>query len=311
MNHSKQSAALFGALIADAAALGLHWIYDPARIADVATEYGSAAFVPINAENFKDVPAYFAHAARVDGMQSQYGEVLRLAISTILANDGFEVSAYQSAFAEYFGAGGGYNGYIDRPTRGTLEHIAADKTLSGIDDDQLPAIATLPAIVARYSGVAQDSQIKSAMEVTNVNAVAADYSAVFADVLNGVVSGVAVGEVLQNAAQKASGEPHKLLLAALSVDELDSVAYGKITGRACHLPMAMPLAFHIMARASDYADAVERNIRAGGDSCGRAIIIGSIMGAAHDVSGIPLTWALSLHDGKNIWDACRAVSVTA
>jgi len=68
------AAALMGALVADAATLGTHWIYDPARIASISGN--SPVFVPINAQNYDGVPAYFAHATRKDGDQSQYGEVL-------------------------------------------------------------------------------------------------------------------------------------------------------------------------------------------------------------------------------------------
>ena len=184
MGMDRKAAALFGALVADAAALGLHWIYDPARIASVADEHGSAAFVPIDPANFAGVPAYFAHGARCDGMQSQYGEVLRLMIHSLLDHDGLDVAAYQAAFVAHFGAGGSYQGYIDRPTRGMLENVAADVTPTGIDDDQLPAVATLPAVAVCYDGAEQAEKLAQARAVTHVNGVADAYAAVCAQVLN-------------------------------------------------------------------------------------------------------------------------------
>ena len=43
---------LKGALIADAAALGVHWIYDVDRVAKIAkTHGGSASFVPVDEAN--------------------------------------------------------------------------------------------------------------------------------------------------------------------------------------------------------------------------------------------------------------------
>ncbi|WGI21350.1 ADP-ribosylglycohydrolase family protein [Amylibacter sp. IMCC11727] len=308
MSAERKAAAVFGALVADAAALGLHWVYDPARIKAVADAHGGGAFVPVDPAHHEGVPAYFAHALRCDGMQSQYGEVLRLVMQSILDHDGFDGAAYRAAFVAHFGAGGRYQGYIDRPTRGVLENTAAEKEVTGIDDDQLPATSTLPAIVARYGGDAQVSMAKAAREVTNINDVAEGYAAVCAAVLNGVIEGGDLKTVLKVTAQEAEGEIGEALRAALGTDEVDSVAYGEVTGRACHLPMAVPLAFHILSRAEDYADAVEQNIRAGGDSCGRAIIIGSIMAAACGVRDIPLDWILKLDRAESVWDQCRTIA---
>lgn len=308
MSVDRKAAAVLGALVADAAALGLHWVYDPNRVRDVADAHGGAAFVPVDPAHHAGVPAYFAHALRCGGMQSQYGEVLRLAVTSILDNGGFDGDAYRSSFVAHFGAGGLYQGYIDRPTRGVLDNTAAERDVTGIDDDQLPAIATLPAIVAWYSGAEQDTMARAAREVTNINDIAEGYGALCQSVLQQVIDGADLKTVLKITAEQAEGDMGDALKAALTTPEMDSVAYGEVTGRACHLPMAVPLAFHIMARADDYADAVELNIRAGGDSCGRAIIIGSIMAAACGVRDIPLDWILKLDRGAHVWAQCRAVA---
>ncbi len=52
---------LVGSLVADAASLGVHWLYDPERIADIASRQGGrSAFTPIDAKNFEGVRGYFA-----------------------------------------------------------------------------------------------------------------------------------------------------------------------------------------------------------------------------------------------------------
>lgn len=298
-----ETAALMGALVADAATLGLHWIYDPDRIAKV----GGArpAFTAINAANYEGVPAYFAHAARRDGDLSQYGEVLALAMRSVQDRRAFDASAYQTAYAAHFGAGGRYVGYIDRPTGGTLANIAAGHLEpSGVDDDQLPALAALPAIVARYHGTAEfHSTVESALRVTHVNEAASHYGRLFADVLADVLCGTALKTALATAARQ---EP--LLQAALDSSEMDSTAYGEITGRACHLHQGMPLAFHILARSDSYRAAVTANILAGGDNCGRAIVIGSLAGAAFGLDDIPLNWSLSLTSAQDHFQLSEKIS---
>lgn len=297
------AAALMGALVADAATLGVHWIYDPERIAEIAGN--TPAFTPINAANFEGVPAYFAHAARKDGDLSQYGEVLALAVRSIAQNDGFDVTQYQDAFAAHFGAGGAYQGYIDRPTRGTLANIASDqRDPSGIDDDQHPALASLPAIVARYRTQTDlSTQVNRAVQVTNVNRAADHYAAIFADLLVSILDGTQLPDALDVAAKR---EP--LLQAALDSPEQNSTFYGQTTGRACHLHEGMPLAFHILSRTDSYQAAIEANILAGGDNCGRAILIGSLAGAAYGLSAIPLDWILATNVSREIWPFVKTLT---
>lgn len=300
MNNTRKTAALMGALTADAAALGLHWIYDPQRIAQIVAD-GSAAFRPIDPANYEGVPAYFAHALRRNGMTSQYGNVLTLAMLSITSNGGtFNPTAFQSAYSAHFGRGGTYQGYIDRVVHGTLDNLANEKTdPSGIDDDQLPAVATLPAIVVRYG--ADAAQIETAIRITNVNADASRYGLIFAQTLDALLKGTPLKTALT-----ASDEP--ALQAALSTSETDSVAYGETTKRACHLPMGMPLSWHILNTTTSFEDAIEQNIKAGGDSCGRAMVIGALAGAAYDLSAIPLNWTLKLDRAQYHLAQAKALS---
>lgn len=68
MTQTPTSEMLLGALVADAASLGLHWLYDPDRIAEIATAHGTAAFAPVDAAFFEGATGYFAHAGRHAGM---------------------------------------------------------------------------------------------------------------------------------------------------------------------------------------------------------------------------------------------------
>ncbi|WP_166415946.1 ADP-ribosylglycohydrolase family protein [Cochlodiniinecator piscidefendens] len=313
MTNSPSSACLLGALVADAASLGLHWIYDVDRIKTVAQHHGdSAAFVPLNADNFAYVPAFFAHGARSDGMLTQYGESLLLAIQSMNASNGlFDREAYQSDFKSFFGPGGQYQGYIDRPTQGTLDNLAAGQNApSGIDDDQLPAVARVPAIIAAL-GASNSDALKTAVEITNVNKDATAYAAVFADLLGRVIAGDPLHSALEESANLAADPIQSLLRDAINSSNNDSIVYGEQTERACHLPMGMPLAYHIMAHTQSYAEAVDVNIKAGGDSAGRSIVIGAVLGAAHGINtpkGIPLAWVLKIQNAAELWDACQTLA---
>jgi len=304
MTQPQMSTMLLGALVADAASLGVHWIYDPDRIAEIAARQGGkTAFTPIDAANYADTKGYFAHGLRR----------LRLAIQSMNAHGrDFDVAAYQSAFTAHFGPGGTYLGYIDKPTRAALDNILAEKSPSGTDDDQNPAVARLPAIFARYHGKANlPERMITAMEVTNVNDVAGAYNAVFADVLSRVTQNEPVQDALQAAAVGADRAIRSDLLGALSETDQNSTDYAGLMGRACHLPTAGPVVFHILNNCADYRDAVERNNLAGGDSAGRSIMIGAVMGCAYGVAtqkGIPLSWVLQLEESAQIWQECATLA---
>ncbi|MFT6022954.1 MAG: ADP-ribosylglycohydrolase [Ascidiaceihabitans sp.] len=316
MSRSQTSEMLLGALVSDAACLGLHWIYDAERIAEITARHdGKCAFAPVDAANFEGVLGYFAHGGRHSGMLTQYGEVLRLAIQSMNANNGaFDVDAYQAAFVAHFGPGGTYQGYIDRPTRAALDNIAAEKFPSGIDDDQNPAVSRLPAILAKYHTAENlPEMIKQSMQITNVNDAAAAYSAAFSDVLSRVMHNEPLGDALDAAAHSADQSIKTELLDALSTRDSNSTDYAGLVGRACHLPTAGPVMFHILKHSDSYREAVERNILAGGDSAGRAILIGAIMGRVHGVAtpkGIPLSWTLQLDDARQIWQDCEQLAAS-
>lgn len=304
---------LLGALVADAACLGLHWIYNVERIAEVtARQNGQCAFTPVEARNFEGIKT-FAHKDRDNGMFTHIGEVLRLAIQSMNANGGkFDVGDYQSAFSAFFGAGGPFVGFIDRPTRGALTNITADINPSGIDDNQTPALARLPAILVGYYGQDQlPDMIKTAMEVTNINAEATAFSNVFTDLTMRIMGGEALDTALPAAANAADDIAKADLLNALNTTEDDTVVFAGLNGlmgRACYLSAAGPVMFHILARCTSYQEAIERNILAGGDTAGRAIMLGAILGRIHGVAtptGVPLSWVLQLKEGAEIWQECE------
>ena len=66
----------------------------------------------------------------------------------------------------------------------------------------------------------------------------------------------------------------------------------------------MPVSFHILNTAQSYTEAIRANIHCGGDSCGRAWLIGPAMAAMHGVGGekgIPLSWLARVTDAATVY----------
>ncbi|MEM9047621.1 MAG: ADP-ribosylglycohydrolase family protein [Pseudomonadota bacterium] len=305
---NRAAEAILGAHLADAAAMGLHWLYDPDRIAALGAPL---AFRAPDPADFKDAKGVFVHHGKRAGMGSHYGEQMRVMTRAILAKGGYEREAYLTSFTASFGAGGSWQGYIDKSTRGTLAGIAAQRLPTGAEDDQVPALAKLPPLMAVLHGGNWEAAVEEAVAATSNHATALAWAPAAAAALHAAMDGADMHAALHagiRAVPAAVGAP---LHRAMERAGEDPVAFAGEAGRACTLTQALPVAFQILARATTLRDAVEDNVRAGGDNCGRAIFIGAMAAMEWGVASAPLDWLLALEDGAAIWAEAQGVSALA
>lgn len=373
-------AALAGGWVADAASLGLHWLYDSPRILEVGGQ--SPEFLTPKAGYYKGGFGYFAHEGKKSGDVSHYGAATGVLIDSLLASEGnLDIRDYQRRFRAFFGPGGQWQGYLDNPTRVTLNNLNAieqkaieqaqstttaeltdrqkrilvqkvlpytrrlsgdqlaapvrrainltyqetgiqeagvhlaetiDQHLlpeSGADDMQLPAVSKLPPLVACYCGSDRLMEIaEAAVRVTNHNDDAVAWAKCAARLLDCLFQGDSMSVALAAAAEEAPDR--ESLNRAQAGSSLDAVAAGDSHGRTCYLNEAMPVIFHILSHARSYTEAVRANIQCGGDSCGRAWIIGPAMAAIYGLggeSGIPLSWLARVADAHTRFTAIEAL----
>ena len=367
-------AALAGGWVADAASLGLHWLDDSQRIHEVGGQ--SPEFMPPKADYFKGGFGYFAHEGKQPGDISHYGAATGVMTDSLLASEGkLDIRDYQRRFRAFFGPGGHWQGYIDNPTRVTLNNLttieqkaieqalssttaeltekqkrilvqkvlpytrrlsgdqlaepvrrAIDLTYhetevqeagvhiaetidqhllaeSGADDMQLPAVSKLPPLVTCYCGSDKLMEVtEAAVRVTNHNDEAVAWAKCAATLLDRLFQGKPMAAALESAKAEAPGQ--ESLSNAQSCSSLDAVKAGDTFGRTCYLHEAMPVIFHILSHATSYTEAVRANLHCGGDSCGRAWIIGPAMAAIHGVGGeqgIPLSWLARVTDADTLF----------
>ncbi|WP_166264711.1 ADP-ribosylglycohydrolase family protein [Marinobacter caseinilyticus] len=387
MNHESKSAhrsrlvsALAGGWVADAASLGLHWLYDSERILEVGGQ--TPEFLPPRADYFTKGFGYFAHEGKLAGDVSHYAAATGVLSDSLLANAGaLDIRDYQRRFRAFFGPGGQWRGFIDNPTRITLDnlntieqtaieharatttavltdqqkrvlvqkvlpytrHLTGDqladpvrkaisltykepdiqaagihlaetidrelKPESGADDLQLPAVSKLAPLVACYCGdETLMAMTEAAVRVTNHNDEAVAWARCAATLLDGLFRGGSLSEAL-DAATREAPDP-KSLTNACSGTALDGPGAGDAYGRTCYLHEAMPVIFHVLSHARSFTEAVRANIHCGGDSCGRASIIGPAMAALYGVGGergIPLSWLARVTDAPRIFAGFEAM----
>ncbi|ODT84370.1 MAG: hypothetical protein ABS69_03515 [Nitrosomonadales bacterium SCN 54-20] len=318
---SLNSEAILGALVADSAALGLHWIYDPARIAEIEAARGPQGLVFLQPEeaNYAGVKGYFAHGGKTPGESSSYGEVCLLMLKHLAKHGRFNRVEYQSEYRACFGPGGKYVGYIDSPTRLTLRILlplepADFPAASGADDDQHPSLAAIPSLVAAHTGTLDElmPRVDEVVRITNNNETAVAAAQCSSAALFNLLQGMTMAQALTEALPFAGSVLRPLLEEALSMPQPDSVSAAARFGPACHVAEGLPVVFHIAQNATDYRSAVEANIRAGGDSCGRSIMLGALV-AIHSARQntyefpIPFQWLARYRKFVDAADACAAI----
>ena len=354
--------AILGAFVADAATMGLHWLYSQPRLNELAPEVPE--FRLPAAADFAGGVGYFAHGGKHPGDLSHYGEQARVMLMSMAATRGeYDRMHYQEAFRAHFGYGGAFSGYIDRPTRQTLDtlysseneqltqaskipfagedkqratiltrvlssakrysgarlteavtrmaqslpHPEATLTYAlalvdalqsasdypGANDEQLPAISKLPVLVARHAtATALTDLVSSAVKVTNNAPRAIDYGQVCAATLRELVLGESVSAAIDAGLGAASAATREHLQAALG----ENMTVAEVTskyGLNCDLGCGMASLLFNLNSATSFVHAIRRNILAGGDNCGRAIMLGAACGAKFGfdgAQGIPAAW---------------------
>ncbi|MEM9629630.1 MAG: ADP-ribosylglycohydrolase family protein [Pseudomonadota bacterium] len=306
-----RASVILGALVADAAAMGLHWLYDPERIASIADQQ-EPVFLAAEGRHFEGAKGYFAHAGKAAGELSQYGATLALVMRSLIASGGqIDVRDYQRRFLATFGPGGSWKGYIDRPTRGTLANLGAaicDETplVSGIDDDQMPAFSCIPALIAAGpEAYGLETDVAAMVHVTNNNPLATEAALISTRLIRAALIGDDLASSLEAEAERAGDVLQPLLRQALAQTSKDSVDIAGEFGRACHVHQGLPVVFHIVKTAPSYESGVRANVLAGGDSCGRSMVLGAMLGARYGFGGergIPLPWLTRLDGGARLFD---------
>lgn len=359
---------IWGALVADAAAMGLHWIYDQPHIRKIAPS--NPEFQEPAEANYQGVPGFFAHGNRASGEQSQYGEQVLVMLRSLVATNGqFDVNHYAQSFRNHFGYGGGYVGYIDHATRETLnnftraeddakacassipfngdpaittfltgkalattsqygknivskkfeeairikydddsiveyairilENIQSMEISRGARDEQFPATAKLPPLIAisKASDSVNDSafstMVDAAIKVTNTHEHAITYGQTCARLMEAAVDGKNKEAIVQASLQASNSEVGAEIETALAMENKTTVDVTKQFGMACDLKFGVPSIVHNITTASSFTEAIQQNIYAGGDSCGRSIILGSVLGGLYGIGGeqgIPSAW---------------------
>lgn len=270
--------AIQGALVADAYALGSHWIYDEIQLKNL----------PIDWEDF-NAPQAMWHKGKEKGDFTHYGDHGKWLYEFIQETGSFDPSEYAAFWIKKMKD---YQGYIDGSSRETLEILKNNpQTLCGACSHDLSIIGRIaPLLLVSKTKEEFLANTQAFVSLTHNSPVVQKAAQFFASVLFDVALGANITDTLKyTAVDPLLARAHG---AALSSKGQESFSTIRAFGPACGVEGGFEGTIHVLLSYNDYKSAMIANAQAGGDNAARGMIIGMIMGAAN--KEVPLLWKNSV-----------------
>ncbi len=308
--------AIWGQLLADAACLGTHWIYDLDALYSTYPD----------PKGFEEPREGHYHAGKKPGDQTHYGEAARVMLESVSRLGQFNAADFGAKFIEFFGTPD-YRGYLDKATRGTLENYRAfmdHQALhpgepfdyqQGADDDQLATASRLaPVVVAHREDPALLTVVEHATRVCQNNGRAVATMKANALILKAALEGRDLEEAAEEVAAKMPeidpefGPDVRDEIRAAVADPRSIMEVTLDFGQSCPLPHSFPSALHAaLKHRHSFEDAVIATLHAGGDNAGRAAMLGAWVGACVGERGIPAVWRRRLSGTEVVREQIEAL----
>jgi len=280
--------------IADALALGGHWVYNAGVIAK---KFGRP-------DSMQDPLGKSYHPTKKAGDFTHYGDQTLILLKSVAREGRFDLTAFSR---DWLALMDGYDGYFDHATRDTLINFKngkAPEKAGSESTDFAGAVRIAPVVYAHQTdrdALVTACRAQTAMTHNQPEVVAgAEFLA------------RALWHVLRGQAPTAA-------MAAVAHDEMDNPTIagwvsqglesaGEETldviadfGQACAISMAFPATVHLVARyEQDLETALVENVMAGGDSAARGMAVGMLLGAWLGEGGLPKTWLEQMNRAERI-----------
>ena len=281
--NDRIKAAVLGSFVADALALGVHWVYNT-RVID--KKFGRI-------DGYLD-PLTSYHKGKKAGDQTHYGDQMLVLMESLEKDSTFDLEIFASRWRRFFDT---YTGYFDHATQDTLHNLLSGKdfeTCGSLSEDLGGACRIAPLVPVFEDDpekLVAAARKQTALTHNNADVLAAAefFSRTTATVLAGAKPLQAVDTVLDRHFKASSIET--LVMEGLDSRAMDTRQTIADFGQACSVEVALPGVVHIIARYTDnFEGALVENIMAGGDSAARGIPAAMILGAHHGLEAIPGKW---------------------
>ncbi len=272
--------AILGSFVADTLSLGVHWVYNPRHIARTIGRLEGPIDPIQGADRY--------HPNRKRGQFTHFGDQAMVLLRSVSEIGGWSLEDFGERWMAMWD---GYDGYVDKATRDTLE---AGRSSS----DELAGLARMaPLLVAlgEEPEIEFVTAVRQQTGLTHGDPALLEASDFFAGMLHAVVHGASIDEALDRALDHDYVElPAQEFVdqaRARLDDDADVSAIVKDLGATCHLPDAFPSTIYLLLKlGGSLEEMLIENAMAGGDSGARGMVLGAILGARDGVLAIPASW---------------------
>eukprot|EP00802_Teleaulax_amphioxeia_P021015 Tamp_21336.p1 GENE.Tamp_21336~~Tamp_21336.p1 ORF type:complete len:349 (+),score=64.46 Tamp_21336:46-1092(+) len=284
-------------LVADAASMGLHWIYDVEKIKTLTKGVQHPEFFePPSCPFYKYEP----------GQLSPYGAEA-LGVLRILANSKnqeFDAQEFAVELKDYLKA---YPGRLNHASKELIAAIDSGKSFPacGADDSQANSLVKAALAVAAFQG--RDDWALRAEDVMRAhqnNEIAIKFGMGAAHIVHRILRGSSIRDALAWAVSPDSPLDAEVKASAKTAAEFGTnhtcQEAAAAFGSSCALPAAFRVCIHLLSKDLPFEEAVRQNILAGGDQCSRAVFVGACYGAALGEAVVPAAWTHKVSDMPEI-----------
>jgi len=290
----KAQAMVLASFAADALALGVHWIYNT-NVIDKKWGRVEEYITP-------ERPTF--HPTKKLGEFTHYGDQTLVLMQSVAASSGFDISDFADKWQQFFKS---YEGYIDGATKATIENIKAGKapTAAGSDSDDLAGAARIAPLVYGYRNDLAKllDGARAQTRLTHNHQAVIDSAAFFGSVAFDVLTGQRPLEAIERTLEgQFNREPYSKWVAdGINSAEKDTRQAMLDLGQMCEIQAAFPCVIHLIAKyENNLKEGLIENAMAGGDSAGRGLTVGMVLGAHLGIDAIPPKWLTDLKAYREI-----------
>jgi len=283
---------LLGGLVANAASLGYHWVYNPEYLEELSKKQSLLFQLP-NLEQYQEAgKSYFSYPfAKVGDFTSQGMFVIWL-YEAWKKNPDFMRADYENLIYSKVRPGGDYQGYVENYSKIlVVNKLNSDLNLGlkelELDDDHL--VGFIPYLVAKELELSSEKAWDLAQLFTHKKEYPSFYH-VFDYIFDNI--GKKSFQVLLRESIVYAPIQYQNKL-SLALEMTDTKRFIKeYAGISCHIPYSLPLIFHILYFCQSFEEGIEWNTRIGGASSDRGLLLGAILSKLYP---IPNDWIQKLN----------------
>ncbi len=269
---------ILGTLAVDAYTLGAHWIYSPEDILKADLDWTGL-----------NKPLAQWHGDKQKGDFTHYGDQVVCLYEYIKSSKEYDATTYMSTWKTFMET---YTGYKDGATNDTLANLDNNESVPcGSTSHDMSIIGRIaPLLLVSPDEKTFLNNVKLFVKSTHNNEEVIEAADFFAKVLWSVNSGTSIKDAITSLPQGYSLRLQGYVKAGLDSTKGTIEAINEF-GPACPTNGGVQGTIYLLNNyENDFENCIIENVKAGGDSSARGMIIGMIMTAALGKGIIPENW---------------------